>query len=147
MAARLVITERAYLLQHARDGGWADIATLERGGAALLAGTHPVDEVALERAIEVAEDWLMPHAARLAGQDLQVDDATGRLRAGLQAVLSEARDAWSVAAFEALFLRLVDLATGRQPPPALQGRASFVADVLLLRELAHHGKLAHLRLA
>jgi hypothetical protein len=147
MTARLAITEQAYLLQEARGGAWTDIATLAGGAAALLDPSRPVDEAQLERAIEVAEDWLMPHAARLAGAVLEVEDLTRRLRSGLGAVLSETGTAWSVDAFETLFLRLVDLATGRLPPPALQGRQPFVADVLLLRELAHHGRLQQLRLA
>jgi hypothetical protein len=148
MAARLVITGTAYVLQDdARDGAWTEIATLAGGAGGLLREGQPVDEMRLEGAIERAEDWLMPHAARLAGQVLEIQDATGRLRPGLGAVLSETSHAWSVEAFEALFLRLVDLATGRHPPAALQGRQPFVADVLLLRELAHHGKLAQLRLA
>jgi hypothetical protein len=147
MTARLVITEGAYLLQELRNGGWTDIATLARGAAALLPADRPVDEAQLEGAIEVAEDWLMPHAARLAGQVLEVEDMTGRLRSGLGAVLAETGLAWSVDQFEALFLRLVDLATGRLPPATLQGRQAFVADVLLLRELAHHGKLQRVHLA
>jgi hypothetical protein len=105
-----------------------------------------VDEGALERAIEVAEDWLMPHAARLRGETLEVSDPTGRLKAALKTRLSIVPDAWSIAEIEALFLRLVDLATGRMPPQDALEWPLFMADVTMLRELAHHGQVRGLRI-
>lgn len=44
-------------------------------------------------------------------------------------------------AIETFFLRLTDAATGRRPSPALDGRQLFIADIVLLRELAHHAQL------
>lgn len=146
MTTRLVILENAYALMQGQQGQWAELAVLTGGAGALLAPGRGVDERGLERAIETAEDWLMPHAARLRGEVLEVDDATGRLRSGLAEVLSASGTEWSVGDWEELFLQLVDLATGRRPLPALQVRQSFIADVLVLRELAHHGQLDRMRL-
>ena len=47
---------------------------------------------------------------------------------------------------EGFFLRLVDMATGRLPAPSVARRQHSVADVLLLRELAHHGQVKEIRL-
>jgi hypothetical protein len=146
MAVRLVIADNAYALAESRDGAWAEVAALQGGSEALLASARPMGESALEAAIEKAEDWLMPHAARLRGEVLEVSDPSGRLKWGLAEVLSSTTDVWSVDDVEQLFLQLVDMTTGRQPAPAVQGRQRFVADVLLLRELAHHGQLRELRL-
>lgn len=147
MASHLLVREDAYVLSQGQDGTRTELATLRRGARALLDPSRPAWDSRLEAAIEVAEDWLMPHAPRLQGEVLEVEDVAGRLRPGLRAVLAVDASAWSVDAFEALFLQLVDLATGRHPAPALQGRELFVADVLLLRELAHHGRLREIRLA
>lgn len=143
MAARLVIGASAYALHEQRDGVWAEIAVLPGGAAALLPST--VDALQLEAAIERAEDWLMPHAARLRGEMLEVHDEIGRVAAGLNEVLGVAAPAWSVADVEMYFERIVSQATGRLPSPEIQARAPFAADLLLLRELAHHGRLAGLR--
>jgi hypothetical protein len=147
MPARLAISESAYTLLDARDAQWIELARLPAGADALLPPARAIDEGGLEAAIEVAEDWLMPHATSLRGEVLHVDDATGRLKAGLEAVLSVTGSEWTVEEIEGLFLRLVDLGTGRNPTPALQGRQRFVADVVMLRELAHHGRLQAVRLA
>lgn len=147
MTVRLLITDTAYVLQQIEDGAWSDIAVLPGGASALLPPAAPLDEARLEAAIQVAEDWLMPHARRLHGQVLEVQDATGRLPSGLEEVLSEQNRAWSVAGFEALFLRIVDLATGRRAAVAIAHRSRFVADVLLVRELAHHGAVLQVVLA
>lgn len=144
--ARLRIDASAYALQAAHDGAWAGIAVLP-GGAGALLPTRALDEPGLERAIEVAEDWLMPHATRLRGVILEVSDPTGRLQAGLREVLSVQALEWSVADIEGFFLRLVGLTTGRAPSAAVQERWPFVADVLMLRELAHHGQVRQVRLA
>jgi hypothetical protein len=147
MSARLVISENAYSLLEAGGGQWSEIALLAKGAAALFPGARPVNEAGLEAAIEVAEDWLMPHAARLRGEILEVEDPTGRLKSGLDEVLAVESAAWTIADVEGFFLRLVDLATGRLPAPGVQARWQFAADLLLLRELAHHGQLRELRLA
>jgi hypothetical protein len=147
MEVRLAIGESAYVLLESRSGHWAELATLEGGSGALLPAGRRLDEGRLEAAIEVAEDWFMPHAAGLRGKALDVIDPTGRLSLGLEQVLSVVSRQWSVEDLEHLFLRLVDMTTGRSPHPAVQGREGFVADVLLLRELAHHGQLREVRLA
>ena len=94
MAARLVIAESAYALLENHDGARAELASLPRGASALLDPTRPIGERQWEPAIEIAEDWLMPHAARLRGEDFEVEDATGRLTSGLQ----EAQPALAAAA-------------------------------------------------
>lgn len=147
MTARLLITENAHSLVEARGGQWSEIAVLPRGAAALFAGARALDEAGLEAAIEVAEDWLMPHAVRLRGEILEVNDPTGRLKSGLDEVLAVKSAVWSIEDVEGFFLRLVDLTTGRRPAPAVQARRQFAADLLLLRELAHHCQLRELRLA
>ena len=146
MPVRFVIAEGGYALLTEVGGHWIEIAALPSGARALLAVSRPVDEGALERAIEVAEDWLMPHAARLRGETLEVSDPTGRLKAALKARLSIVPDAWNIMEIEALFLRLVDLATGRFPPQDGLEWPLFMADVLMLRELAHHGQVKGLQI-
>lgn len=146
MTARLVISENTYLLQQATEAGWSDLAVLNGGAAALLPATRPLDEGSLEMAIEVAEDWLMPHARQIRDDVLEVSDTTGRLASGLKDVLSQQPSTWSVADVEQLFGRIVDLATGRVARSALEGREAFVADLLMLRELAHHGAVREIRL-
>jgi len=146
MTARLVISEDTYVLQQASNAGWNELAVLPGGASALLPAARPLDEARLEMAIEIAENWLMPHAGRLRGQVLEVSDATGRLKSGMGSVLSARTLSWSVADLEELFLRLVDMATGRLPPPALEGQQAFAADLLVLRELAHHGGVREIRL-
>jgi hypothetical protein len=147
MPVRFVLSEENYVLLEERQGEWAELAVLAGGAAALVRPARPLDEAELEGAIEIAEDWLMPHARRLRGEVLEVTDETGRLGSGLDAVLSEPRREWSIDEFETLFLRLVDMVTGRKPPAAVEARELFVADVLILRELAHHGQVGALRLA
>jgi hypothetical protein len=146
MGAGFIIGADAYRLSLARDGLRVELAALAGGADALLRASRPVNEATLEAAIERAEDWLMPHAVSLTGEGLEVVDETGRLRAGLARVLDERGSEWSVVEIEALFVRLVDMATGRVPSPALESQQAFVADVLLLRELAHHGKLERITL-
>ena len=145
-AARLLIADRAYTLQAAQGAAWAEVAALPGGARSLLPDTRAVDERGLEAAIEAAEDWLMPHAAGLRGAILEVSDPTGRLASGLREVLGVRAVAWSVAEVEGFFLRLIDLTTGRTPSPAVQGRQAFIADVLIVRELAHHGQVRQIRL-
>lgn len=145
MPARLIVSDVGYVLQSLQGGSWADVAELPGGAAAIVPSGRAVDERALEAAIERAEDWLMLHAPHLRGEVLEVLDRTQRLTLGMDEVLSVTSRTWSVDEVEALFLRLVDMATGRLPSPALAGRGAFVADLLMLRELAHHGRLAEIR--
>lgn len=146
MTARLVISEATYVLQQESEAGWNDLAVLNGGASALLPAMRPLDEASLEMAIEVAENWLMPHARHLRGDVLEVSDTAGRLALGLKDVLSAQSTTWSIADLEQLFLRMVDLATGRVAPPALHGRQAFAADLLMLRELAHHGAVREIQL-
>lgn len=87
----------------------------------------------------------MPHAARLRGETLEVSDPTGRLNAALKARRPIVPDACSTMEIEALFLQLVELATGRLPPQDALEWPVFVADVTMLRELAHHGQVKGLQ--
>ena len=144
--ARLVIAEDGYTLLHWQGGRWTELAALAGGASALLPTGYPMNDARLERAIELAENWLMPHAARLAGAVLEVRDATGRVTTSLSELLSVTTRAWSLDEVEAMFLRLVELAGGRASQ-VLNGRQAFVADVLLLRELIHHGRLRRIQLA
>lgn len=146
MSVRFVIAEDGYALLTEVDGHWTGIAELPGGAIALLPAARSVDEGALERAIEVAEDWLMPYAARLRGETLEVSDPMGRLKAALKSRLSIVPEAWSITEIEALFLRLVDEATGRFSPQGALEWPVFLADVLMLRELAHHGQVKGLRI-
>jgi hypothetical protein len=146
MAAGFNIGVDAYRLSLERDGLRVELAMLAGGADALLRASAPVSEATLEAAIERAEDWLMPHAAGLSGEALEVVDETGRLQPGLARVLGERGDDWNVGEIESLFLRLLDMATGRVPSPLLEGQQALVADILLLRELAHHGKLERITL-
>src|SRR4051812_36796930 len=95
MPALLVIAATAYSLQLLHDGDWSEIAALPGGAEALVPRGTPINSRSLEVAIELAEDWLMPHAARLRDERLEVADATGRLQAGLRDVLSVNTSAWS----------------------------------------------------
>lgn len=147
MAARLVISETRYVLQREREGAWVNVAEFPGGAESVIALTRTVDEGSLEAAIETAEDWLMPYAAALSGEVLEVRDGTQRLQSGMKHVLSVTGRRWTVDDLEDFFNRVVDLATGRHPSPRLAGRQHFIADLLVLRELAHHGRLAGIHLA
>lgn len=146
MSARLVIADSAYTLLEGGEDQWREIATLRTGWTVLLPSSRPIDERALEAGIEAAEDWLMPHAPRLRARDLEVVDATGRLEAGLHDILSVSTREWSVKDVEDFFSRIVDMATGSRPS-SVQELHAFAADILLLRELAHHGQVLRVRLA
>lgn len=147
MLTRLTIGASNYRLLRRDERDWTELAVLPGGASALLPHSRPVDQRTLEAAIDRAEDWLMPHAARISGSDLDVLDTTGRLASGLQEVLATEGRHWTTEQFEALFLD-IDLMSARPHLAAkLQGREHFVADVVLLRELAHHAKLREIRLA
>lgn len=141
MAARLVIEPDAYRLEHKRGDEWVELAVLQGGDIALLPAGAGLGEAQLERAIEIAEDWLMPHARGMAGEELEVLDAVNRLKTGLAQVDPVVRDPWTVDAIESLFLALVDGVLRMQQGPAGTDLRVVLADVLLLRELAHHGQL------
>ncbi|WP_048441366.1 hypothetical protein [Caenimonas sp. SL110] len=140
MQARLII-DGSYRLARLHEGAWVDLAVLAGGARAVLPGGRPVDQAALEAAIEHAEDWLMPHAGELRGADLEVIDAAGDLDAGLQDVFSSDSRQWDSAQLETLFLQL-DFMTARPHLAArLEAHRDTVAALVLLRELAHHAKL------
>jgi hypothetical protein len=142
---RLVLAATEYELSFERQDGAVQTELLRGGAQSLVDHARPVGEAVLEAAIERAEDWLMPFATELRDKTLDIDDPAGRFRFGLQAVLSVTSEEWNTPEVESMFLRVVDIATGRNPS-ALDGRQAFVADLLLLRELAHHGGLNLLRL-
>jgi hypothetical protein len=111
-----------------------------------LPAERPLDERALEHAIQVAEDGLMLHATRLRGYTLTAQDHDGRLGQGLSYVLNMAAVRWRVDEIESMFGRVIELETRWVPPPTLEHRQGFVADLRVLRELAHHGRLHEVRL-
>lgn len=144
MSARLVIAAD-YVLSRQSAAGWTEVARLPGGAGSLLpAGTAAISDAHMEAAIERAEDWLMPHAAALQGEVLEVRDETGRLAAGLRAGYAAGATEWDTDGWEALFLRVVDRVLGPRAAAQPQDPA-FIADVLLLRELAHHGRLQKLQ--
>lgn len=145
MTARLLIGAD-YVLARQHGAGWTELARLPGGAATLMpdAGAG-VGEPQMEGAIERAEDWLMPHAASLQGASLEVRDETRRLVQGLRAGYASSASEWSLEELEGLFLRVVDRTLGRRAVwPG--DTPAFIADVVLLRELAHHGRLARVRL-
>lgn len=146
MSAHLLIAGDAYALSVVKEGSRIEVARLEGGARRLLPDGQSVGEASLEAAIQVAEDWLMPHAARLQGQALEVTDATGGLADGLSGVLDSNARAWRVDALEEMFLQLVGIATGAVVDMRLAAHRSFLAHVLLLRELAHHGQVSEIRI-
>lgn len=146
MAARLIVTETRYSLLRQQEGVWLSLATLNGGFAALIPNPAVVTEAALERAIDVAEEWIMPYAKALRGDTLYVQDSTGRLTTGLLNVLSTGNRPLSVADVENYFLYAAEQVTKGFKAPVLQYGHGFLADLILLRELAHHGALASIRL-
>jgi hypothetical protein len=108
------------------------LARLEGGAATLLSGAgERLREMDIEAAIERAEEWLMPYSNRFRARELLVHDATGRVRRNLGEQAS-----FTAAEVEHAFNRFHDAVA--------HGRAIHrdgAADVVLLRELAHHGSL------
>lgn len=147
MAARLIINEKRYTLAAQREGEWVDIAMLNGGANALIADTALLADVVIEHAIDLAEEWLMPHARTLKGETLWIDDIAGHFRTGLLEILSVKASKFSVLDIEDHFLEVVALAAGRSGSLALRHRNHFVADLILVRELSHHGGLTNLQLS
>lgn len=125
----LIIEREAYEL-------WLDEKLLTRlpgGAASLLAGAGPqLREIDIEAAIERCEDWLMPFSKPLEGLQLEVRDGTGRLRSYFAG-----HEQYSVQQVEQTFTRVHDAVVRMQV-----NDRDGVADVVLLREFAHHGRLS-----
>jgi len=130
---RLEIGDAAYVLTHEEHGAWRELARLEGGPSALLTGParHSASDADIELAIERAEDWLMPHARTLTGDILEVRDRTGRLVDGLGRGGS-----FTLEQIESEFNRVVASRSGVERDPV------FVAHLVLVRELSHHGRVA-----
>ena len=108
------------------------IARLDGGSAVLLPGTGALRDIDIENAIERSEDWLMPFSKLLSGLELRVRDETRRVRK----VMGE-QGSFTAEDVEQVFTRVFD-AVG-------YGRAigrDVLADVVLVRELVHHGRIA-----
>jgi len=109
------------------------LARLDGGPSALLAGAgERLRDVDLEAAIERAENWLMPSSRSFQGLTMHVRNTPVRLRNGFAAAASltpqEVERAFSGLVDDVAFHRAVD--------------RDFVADLVLLRELVHHGALS-----
>ncbi len=147
MLTRLTIDASSYRLSRRSGEDWIELAVLAGGASTLLPQDRSVDQRALETLIERAEDWLMPHVALIKGSHLDVIDATGRLESGLQEVLATENRQWDTGQLESLFLEIDFMSARPHLASRLQGREPFVADIVLLRELAHHAKLQGVRLS
>jgi hypothetical protein len=126
----LGILENAYELSL----GGHPLTRLEGGPLALLADAGlTLRDVDVEAAIEHAEDWLMPTSKSFQGFALHVRDTPGRLRERLGAHASLTPED-----VESAFSRALDR-------KRTLGRES-IADLVLVRELVHHGKLSRILL-
>lgn len=130
------MNDTTFELRLAADGyalllGGRVVAVLPGAAAALLGGTPSRATAAhVEAAIERAEDWLMPGSRAWQGLPLRLRDETGRLRQRFGVATLDPEQV------EAAFSRAWDdVAFERPIDPAL------VADLVLLRELVHHGAL------
>lgn len=126
---RLDVGSNAYELR--LDGKL--LARLDDGAASLVSGAGArLREADLEAAIERSEEWLMPCSKSFQELELRVRDATGRVRRclGEQALFTPAQ-------VEQAFNRAFD-----RVAHARSIDRDCVADLVLLRELAHHGKLS-----
>lgn len=124
----LVILPNAY--EMSCDG--QKLARLEGGSAPLLADAGArLRDVDIETAIQHAEDWLMPFSKRIRGLELRVRDSRGRVREHFgghaSLTLDDVERAFSRVVDGVAFQRVID--------------REFVADLVLLRELMHHGAL------
>jgi hypothetical protein len=111
------------------------LARLDGGAAALLSGAGGrLREIDIEAAIERSEEWLMPSSRSFRNLEMHVRDSAGRVRRSLGEQAS-----FTPAQVEQAFDRVHDAVA--------HGRATDrdgVADVVLLRELAHHGRLSRI---
>ena len=146
MAARLTINDECYLLALQENGVWVDIARLDGAARSLIPANAVLNDAALERAIDRAEEWLMPYAKALQGKVLFIHDITGNFQAGLRNVLFVHASQFSVTDIEDGFLQVVALAARHSSFSVLLQQHSFVATLVLVRELAHHGALSRLML-
>jgi hypothetical protein len=125
---RLHILPEAY--EMSLDG--KTLAALPEGASALLRGSGArLREIDIERLIEAAEDWIMPTSKSLQHLKLRVHDATGRLSHAL-----EAQMLWTPSEVEVAFDRVFH-AVGHGEDVDRES----AADIVLLRELVHHGRL------
>ena len=131
---QLIIAPDAYELRLDEKS----LTRLEHGAAALLSGAPAsLRELDLEHAIERAEDWVMRFSKSFDSLELEVHDDTGRLRRQLGP-----RAVFTLEQIEQAFIGVHDAAAhGRVPD------REAAADVVLLRELSHHGRLAGIVLA
>jgi hypothetical protein len=110
------------------------LARLPRGPLAILGGAgERLRDLDIEIAIEHAEDWLMPSSKSFQGFALVVKDTQGRLRDRLGAGSRLTPDDVEIA-----FTRAFDDVAFARPIDRL-----LVADMVLLRELVHHGAAPH----
>jgi hypothetical protein len=146
MIVRLLIENGRYVLSSRQDESWVELATLPAGAAALLdPGLLRVREYDMEAAIERSEDWLMPHAAEHRGAELRVVDAAGWLFAGWAALRGVVPDRATLDSIENVFLALVR-SLGASGAAVTAEQRTFMADVVLIRELAHHLAVTNIEL-
>lgn len=132
-AFRLDVQTNSYELHR----GAQLVARLDGGALALIPGSGAqLREIDIENAIERSEDWLMPFSKSLRGCELLIRDATGRMATALGGRKSLTIDDMERAFTDAY----VAVARGRT------AMRDAVADIVLLRELAHHGVLARITL-
>ncbi|MGE4243931.1 hypothetical protein [Ramlibacter sp.] len=108
------------------------LARLPGGASTLLAGAgERVRELDVETAIERAEDWLMPSSTSFHAFTLVLPEGAGRLAPWFGSDASVTPEQ-----VECVFNRVVDdVAAGRA------AQRDAVADLVVLRELIHHGAL------
>lgn len=128
------------------SGGWLDAGSL-RAVIDLLRHAPPTAGE-LELAIAEVEDGLMPvmrqlpSSARLHGETSQLNDI-----ARAAGYTAEAMQSLSTGGVEGLFNRIADIAHGMPAaaagvPEQLVSGPSFVATLIVLREVLHHGGFA-----
>lgn len=146
MELELLIEEKAYVLSTIHDAQALELSRFSGGAQQLLPGIGIPTESQLEAAIYIAEEWLMPHVKRLDGGALNIQDTSGRWASGLSSILGSRSRSWSLKSIEQDFLKVIELVAGRHPPYELDRHRLFLADLLLVRELAHHGKIVSISL-
>ncbi|HTH78153.1 MAG TPA: hypothetical protein VL593_04180 [Ramlibacter sp.] len=113
------------------------VSTLAGGAAALMAGAPAqLREIDIENAIERSEEWLMPFSKSFQRRVLRIRDVTGRVKKTLGG-----RTSLDLQETEQAFSRACDAVSHRRPVAR-----EAVADLVLLRELAHHGMLVRIQL-